>query len=100
MAPADLLHGAAEQHHGVGGLQAAQRLEGELALARAVLALHRAQRQAERDDVAADDLQHRLELVEAQLGEILVAVREDADTGGGAPGWPDSSGVDAIGLAA
>ena len=79
VAPADLLHGAAEQHHGVGRLQPAQRLEGELALARAVLALHRPQRQAERDDVAADDLEHGLDLVEAQLGEILIAVGEDAD---------------------
>ena len=41
----------------------------------------------------ADDLEHRLELVEAQLGEILVAVREDRLTRGGVPGWPESSGA-------
>src|SRR5258705_13648463 len=34
MPMADLLHGAAKQHHGVGGLKPQRRLERELALAR------------------------------------------------------------------
>ena len=52
---ADLLHRAAEQHHGIGGRKAELRMEGELALARAELDLDRAQRQAERDNLAAHD---------------------------------------------
>ena len=67
LSAANLLHGAAEQHHGVGRFKAAERLKGELTLAGPVLALDRAQRQAESDDIAADDLDHRLNLVEAQL---------------------------------
>ena len=57
------------------------RREGEFALARAELDLDRAQRQAERQDVAPDDFQHRLHLVVALLGEILIAVRQQADVG-------------------
>ena len=75
---ADLLHRAAEQHHGVGGREADLGLEGELALARPELDLDRAQRQTERHHVAADRLQHRLQLIEARLGEILIAGREHA----------------------
>ena len=79
VAARDLLHGAAEQHHVVGRLQPLARREGELALARAELDLDRAQGQAERDDVAAQDLQHRLHLVVALLGQVLIAVRQQAD---------------------
>src|SRR6478736_6444970 len=75
---ADLLHGAAKQHHGVGGLEPQRRLERELALARPEFDFDRAQRQAERQDVAPDYLQHRLHLVVALLGEILIAVRQQA----------------------
>ena len=53
-------------------------LEREFALARAELDLGRAQRQVERHQVAADRLQHRLELVESRLGQILIAGREHA----------------------
>ena len=81
VAAADLLHGAAKQHHGVGGHEAHRRLEGEFALARAELDLDRTQRQAERQDVAPDDLEHRLHLVVALLGQILIAVRQQADRG-------------------
>ncbi len=52
------------------------RMEGELALARPELDLDRAQRQAERDHIAAHDFQDRLDLIEARLGEILIAGRE------------------------
>jgi len=43
---ADLLHGAAEQHHVVGGLQPVCRLEREFALARTELDFDRPQRQS------------------------------------------------------
>src|SRR5260370_9278098 len=43
---ADLLHGAAKQHHGVGGLEPHCRREREFALAPAEVDLYRAQRQA------------------------------------------------------
>ena len=79
VALADLLHRAAEQHHGVGGLEPFLGCEGEFALARAELDFDRAQRQAEREDVAPDDLEHRLHLVVALLGQILIAVRQQAD---------------------
>src|SRR5882757_9965260 len=75
----DLFHGAAQQHHVVGRRQARRRLERELALARTEFDLDRSQRQAERHDVAPDDLEHRLHLVVALLGEILIAVRQQAD---------------------
>src|SRR5262249_59499973 len=42
LAPAALLHGAAEQHHGVGRCEPDLRMEGELALAWAKLDLDRA----------------------------------------------------------
>ncbi len=54
-------------------------MEGELALAGAELDLDRAQRQAERDDVAAHGLEDRLHLVEPRLGQILVALGDEAD---------------------
>src|SRR5438445_4118558 len=76
---ADLLHGAAKQHHGVGGLKPQRRLECEFALAWTEFDLDRAQRQAERQDVAPDNLEHRLHLVVALLGQVLVAVRQQAD---------------------
>src|SRR5437879_4350442 len=53
-------------------------MEGELTLARPELALDRAQWQTERDHVAPHRLQDRLELIEARLGEILIALREEA----------------------
>ena len=81
VAAGDLLHGAAEQHHVVGGLESRLRRKGEFALARAELDLDRAQGQAERQHVAPDDFQHRLHLVVALLGQILIAVRQQADIG-------------------
>ena len=45
------------------------------------LDLDRAQRQAERDDIAAHRLEDRLHLVEPCLGQILVALGEQADLG-------------------
>src|SRR5207342_665566 len=57
------------------------RRKSEFALARAELDLDRSQRQAKRQHVAADDLQRRLHLVVALLGEILIAVRQQADGG-------------------
>ncbi len=81
VAMGNLFHGAAKQDHGVGGLEPLPRRKGELALARAELDLDRAQRQAERQDVAPDDLQHRLHLVVALLGQVLIAVRQQADIG-------------------
>lgn len=75
VAARDLLHRRTEQHHGVGRGKAHSGREGEFALARAELDLDRAQRQPEREDVAADDLERRLHLIVALLGEILIAVR-------------------------
>ena len=54
------------------------RAKGEFALARPELDFDRAQRQAELLDVAAQNLQRRIEHVEARLGEILIALREQA----------------------
>ena len=79
VAAGDLLHGATKQHHVVGGREPLGRLEGEFALARAELDLDRSQRQAERQHVAADDFQRRLHLVVALLGQVLIAVRQQAD---------------------
>ncbi len=53
----------------------------ELALARPELDLDRAQRQAQRQHVAAEDIDHRLHLVEALLGQILVAVESRLTAG-------------------
>src|SRR5258708_21788132 len=55
---ADLLHGAAKQHHGVGGLKPHCRIERELTLARTEFDFDRAQPQAHRQGVAAYGLQH------------------------------------------
>src|SRR5262249_40490117 len=46
VAARDLLNGGAKQHHGVGGVEAKLRAEGEFALTRAQLDLNRAQWQA------------------------------------------------------
>ena len=78
VAARDLLHRRAEQHHGVGAGQAGLRAEGEFDLARAELDFDRAQRQAKRLDAAAQDLDRRIEHVVTALGEILVALREQA----------------------
>ena len=77
----DLFHGAAEQDHVVGGREPDCRLKGEFALARAEFDLDRPQRQAERQHVAPDDFQHRLHLVVALFGQILIALRQQADIG-------------------
>jgi hypothetical protein len=78
VAMGDLFHGTAKQHHGVGRHQACRRREGEFALAGAEFDFDRPQRQAERDDVAPDDLEHRLHLVVALLGQVLIALRQQA----------------------
>ena len=61
------------------GVKPLGRLKGEFALARAELDLDRPQGQAERQHVAADDFQRRLHLVVALLGQVLIAVRQQAD---------------------
>src|ERR1700693_6250404 len=76
---ADLLHGTSEQDHGVGGIEALGGQKSEFALAWPELDFDRAQRQAEREDVAPENLEHRLHLVVALLGQILIAMREQAD---------------------
>ena len=81
VAPRDLFGRGAEQDHGVGGVEAALRAEGEFALARPELDFQRAQRHAERGDAAADRLQRRVDLIEAALGEILIALVEQAHLG-------------------
>src|SRR5215469_472435 len=53
-------------------------MESELALARPELDLDRAQRQAERQHVAAHGLEDGLDLIEAGLGEERVALRDEA----------------------
>ena len=90
VAGADLLGGAPEQHHRIRRLERGVGLEGRLDLARAELDLERAQLQAERRDLAAQHRKDRVELVEPDLGEILVAVAEQPDfrRGGGLPGRP------------
>ena len=75
----DLLHGAPKQHHVVGGLKSSSRRKGEFALARAEFHFDRAQRQTERENITPDDIEHRGHLVVALLGQVLVAVREQAD---------------------
>src|SRR5262249_13766849 len=75
---ADLLRGAAEQHHGVSWIQACLRTEGEFALARSEFDFDRPKRQAESKHVAAYRLKDRLNLVEAGFGEILIAGRDQA----------------------
>ncbi len=62
---ADLFHGATEQHHGIGRRKSDLRLEREFALAGAELDFDGAQRQAKRDDLAAQDFENRLDLIEA-----------------------------------
>src|SRR5260370_10413296 len=52
---ADLLHGAAKQHHGVGGLEPQRRLERDLALARPRFDFHPAPRHAAPHGVAPDN---------------------------------------------
>ena len=79
VAAGDLLHGRTKQHHVVGGRQPLGRRKSEFALARAELDLDRSQGQAERQHVAPDDFQRRLHLVVALLGQILIAVRQQAD---------------------
>ena len=74
----DLLAGCAQQNHGVGGVKPGLRPEGEFALARAQFDFERAQRHVEREDAAADRLQRGRHLVEARLGEILIALIEKA----------------------
>ena len=77
----DLLGGAAEQHHGVGRIEARAGAEGELDLAGAELDLERAQRQAEIDEVGPQDLQDRVHLVVALLGQVLIALVEQRHVG-------------------
>ena len=81
VAPRDLFGGGAEQNHRVGGVEAGLRAEGEFALARPQLDFERAQRQAERHHAAADRLQGGIELIEPALGEILIALVEQAHLG-------------------
>jgi len=88
--PADLFHSAAEQHHGVGGRKPDLRLKGELALARTKLHLDRAQGQPERHDIAAHDVENRLDLIEARFGQILIALGQEADLRRGP--WPSRIG--------
>ena len=61
------------------GASPVSRAEGEFALARPEFDFERAQRQAERDEVAcAEQGEDRIELIEARFGEILKALREQA----------------------
>ena len=73
--PRHLLHGAAEQHHRIGGSQPRLRREGELVLARAQLDFERDERHAKSMHGLAQDFEDRIDLVETRLGEILKAVR-------------------------
>ena len=77
----DLLGGAAEQHHRVGRLEAGAGAEGELDLAWTELDFERAQRQAEIDQIGAQDLQDRIHLVVALLGQVLVALVQQRHVG-------------------
>src|ERR671937_409610 len=54
-------------------------MERELALARPELDLDRTKRQAERNHLAPDLLEDGLHLIEAVLGQILVALSDQAD---------------------
>ena len=78
MAAGDLLHGASETAPCCRRAQSLGRRKSEFALARAELDLDRSQGQAERQHVAPDDFQRRLHLVVALLGQILIAVRQQA----------------------
>ncbi len=52
--------------------------EHELDLARAVLQLHRAEVETERERVAPQDVDDRLDAIEPLLGEMLIAVMKSA----------------------
>src|SRR5271170_4119075 len=86
---ADLLHRTARQHHHVGRLQPLARLERELALARPVFDLERAQRQSKPHDIAAQNFEQGIELVVTQLRQVLIALGEETDLGR----WPRLAGI-------
>ena len=71
---ADLFHRVAEQDHRIGRFQPRARLERDLDLARPELDLQRAQRQAERRQIAPQHREDGVELVKPDLGQVLVAV--------------------------
>ena len=81
MALRHLLGGAAEQHHGVGRCEADAGAEGELDLARPEFDFYGAQRQAEIDEVGAQDLQDRVHLVVTLLGQVLIALVQQGHVG-------------------
>src|SRR6266516_2861879 len=92
---AELFHGATEQHHGIGRRKSDLRLEREFALAGAELDFDGAQRQAKRDDLAAQDFENRLDLAEAGFDylaglevEFHVFKLEDARLAPADATWP------------
>jgi hypothetical protein len=79
VAPRHLLHRAAEQHHRVGGGEGWQGRKRDLQLARAELDLEGAQRQLECGKIFTKNLENRVELVVAVLGQVLVAAGQELD---------------------
>ena len=77
----NLLGGAAEQDHRVGGLEADAGAKGELDLAGTEFDFERAQRQAEIDQIGAQDLEDWVHLVVALLGQVLIALVEQRHVG-------------------
>ena len=81
MTPADLFHGASEQHHVVGGFQRARWRHGEFELAGPEFGFQGAQRQAEGDQVPAKKLKNRIDLVHPLFCQVVKAVGQQADVG-------------------
>ncbi len=78
MAPADLFHGTPEQEHGVRRLHAPERMEGELDLTRTPLVLGGAEGQPDVDEVLAQNLEDRIDLIVMPLVQVLIPVSDGA----------------------
>src|ERR1700679_3126293 len=77
MTTADLLHRVTEQDHVVRRFQTARGTKHKLDLAGTVLQLDGTQIEAEGERVPPQDLGNRLDAIEPQLGEVVVALVDE-----------------------